>query len=241
MPVETHNRRFETTRWSVVIAAGDAESAAGRSALAALCETYWSPVYAFICRSGRSSDEAKDLTQAFFATLLEKNYVRDAKQERGRFRSFLLTSVKHFLANEYDHTHAQKRGGQMILVPLEIERGECLVQHEAVEHETPEHIYERQWALTVLEAARARLALRFEGERRQQLFEKLRPFLAGDDPESYGELARELGMTEGALRVAVHRVRQQWGESLRELVAETVGSPDEVADELRHLMSLLSR
>jgi RNA polymerase sigma factor (sigma-70 family) len=241
MAMDSHNRRFETTHWSVVVAAGDAESAAGRSALAALCETYWTPVYAFIRRSGRSSEEAKDLTQAFFAMLLEKNYVRDAKQERGRFRSFLLTSVRHFLANEYDHAHAQKRGGQVVHVPLEVEHGERLYQHEAVEHETPEHIYERQWALTVLEAARAQVALRFEGERRQQMFEKLRPFLTGDDPASYGDLARELGMTEGALRVAVHRVRQQWGESLRELVAETVGSPEEAADELRHLMAVLSR
>ncbi len=241
MPTELHNRRFKTTHWSVVVAAGDAESSARRSALATLCETYWAPVYSFIRRSGRPSDEAADLTQAFFATLLEKNYVRDAKRERGRFRSFLLTAVRHFLANQYDHEHAQKRGGQVVLVPIDVDDGERIYRHEAVEHETPEHIYERHWALTVLEAARARVALRFKGDRRQQMFEKLRPFLAGDDPESYGGLAKDLGMTEGALRVAVHRVRQQWGASLRELVAETLESPDDVADEIRYLTAVLSR
>ena len=163
------------------MAAGDARSAAGRAALAALCEAYWSPVYAFICRSGRSSEEAKDLTQAFFATLLEKNYVADARKERGRFRSFLLTSVRHFLANEHDHAHALKRGGQLVHVPLEIEYGERVCRYEPVEHETPEHIYEREWAMTVLDTATSRVALRFEGDRRRQMFQKLRPFLTGDD------------------------------------------------------------
>jgi len=241
MSTDAPNRRFETTRWSVVVAAGDSESAAGRLALAALCETYWAPVYAFVRRTCRSSDEAQDLTQAFFARLLEKNSVRAATQERGRFRSFLLTAVRNFLANEHEYAHALKRGGQAVHVPLEVEHEDLEYQYEPVEHETPEHLYERQWALTVLEAARARVAVRFEGARRQQLFEKLSPFLTGDEPSSYGPLASELGMTEGALRVAAHRIRHQCGDCLRELIAETVASEDEVADELRYLMAIVSR
>ena len=224
-----------------MVAAGDAGSASGRLALASLCETYWAPVYAFIRRTGRSSDEAQDLTQAFFAKLLEKNYVRDARQERGRFRSFLLTSVRNFLANEYDREQTLKRGGQAVHVSIEVGVEDRQYRYEPVEHERPEDLYERHWAMTVLEASWARLALRFEGERRRRLFEKLRPFLTGDEPASYGGLAAELGMTEGALRVAVHRMRQQFGDCLRELIAETVGSPDEVADELRYLMTLLGR
>jgi RNA polymerase sigma factor (sigma-70 family) len=241
MATDPPNRRFETTRWSVIIAAGGTDSAAGRSALAALCETYWAPVHAFIRRSGRSSEDAEDLTQAFFAKLLEKNYVADAKQERGRFRSFLLTSVRHFLANEYDHTQTLKRGGQSVHVSIDAEPPERGYRYEPVEHETPEDLYERQWAATVVEAARARVALKYDGEKRQALFEKLRPFLTGDEPASYGVLARELGMTEGALRVAVHRVRQQCGDCLRELIAETVERPDQIADELRYLMAIVSR
>ena len=225
----------------MVVAAGDTDSAAGGLALAELCETYWAPVYAFIRRTGRSGDEAKDLTQAFFTKLLEKNYVRDARQERGRFRSFLLTSVRHFLANQYDHAQTLKRGGQAVHVSIDVGQEDRQYQYEPVEHETPEHVYERQWALTVLAATWARLAHKFEGEKRRQVFEKLRPFLTGDEPASYGVLATELGMSEGALRVAVHRMRQQFGDCLRELIAETVEGPAEVADELRYLMALVSR
>ncbi len=241
MPLEPHPRRFETTHWSVVIAAADARSTAGRQALATLCETYWSPVYAFICRSGRSPEDAKDLTQAFFAALLEKNYVRDANQDRGRFRSFLLTAVRHFLANEYDFAHAQKRGGQVVHVPLESEHEGQLYEHVAVDPETPERVYERQWAQTLVNSALARVALKFEGERRRNVFDRLRPFVTGDDPVSYGELARGLDMTEGAVRVAVHRLRRQWATTLRELVEETVENPGEVADELHYILSVLSR
>ena len=241
MSSDPSNRRFQTTRWSVVVAAGDADSTAGGLALAELCEAYWAPVYAFIRRTGRSGDDSKDLTQAFFAKLLEKNYVRDARQERGRFRSFLLTSVRNFLANEYDHGQTLKCGGQAVHVSIDVSHEDRQYQYEPVEHETPEHVYERQWALTVIKTTWARLALRLAGARRQHLLQKLRPFLTGDEPASYGVLAIELGMSEGALRVAVHRMRQQFGDCLRELIAETVVSPDEVADELRYLMALVSR
>lgn len=225
----------------MVVAASDAGSADGRSALASLCETYWAPVHAYICRTRRSRDDAEDLTQAFFAKLLEKNYVRDARQERGRFRSFLLTSVRNFLANEYDHAQTLKRGGRVVHVPIDGEPEDWSARHEPVEHETPEDLYERQWALTVLDTARTQVGSKYEGDQRRRLFEKLSPLLTGDEPESYKVLAAELGMTEGALRVAVHRMRQQWGDCLRESIAETVANPDEVADELRYLMALLSR
>jgi len=223
-----------------VVAASDAGSADGRSALEALCETYWTPVNAFIRRTGRSGDDADDLTQAFFAKLLEKNYVGDARRERGRFRSFLLTSVRNFLANEHDHAQTLKRGGRLTHVSIEAEREEPHYRHEPVDQETPEDLYERQWALTVLDAARTRLALKHEGDERHQVFEQLMPFLTGDEPASYSVLAGDLGMSQGALRVAVHRLRQQYGDCLRELIAETVVNPDDVADELRHLMTLLS-
>jgi RNA polymerase sigma factor (sigma-70 family) len=241
MPAEPANRRFATTRWSVVIAAGDARSPDGQTALATLCETYWYPVYAFIRRSGRSSDEARDLTQAFFTRLLEKNVVRDAKQERGRFRSFLLTSVRHFVANEHEHDRALKRGGRSVHVPFEFEDGERQYRYEPVDNETPERIYERHWAQTVLDAARDLAASKFEGARRRALFDRLKPFVVGEEPPSYEDLARELDLTEGAVRVAVHRLRRQVGDCLRELIAETVGHPEDVDDELRFLLNVLSR
>src|SRR6185295_16874802 len=197
------NRRFATTRWSLVVAAGDARSPDAESALATLCEAYWFPVYAFIRRSGSSEDAARDLTQAFFARVLEKNYFKDARQDRGRFRSFLLTSVRHFLSNERDA-------------------------------ETPEHTDEKRWALAGLAAAISRLETNYERSNKRAQFLRLKPFLTSDEPESYSALAAELGSTEGSLRVAVHRLRRQFGSSLRETIAETVATADDVDDEMRH-------
>jgi len=240
MPLEKGNRRFATTRWSVVVAAGDARSPDGWKALATLCETYWYPVYAFIRRSGRSSDEAKDLTQAFFAKLLEKNVVGEARQERGRFRSFLLTSVRNFVANQEEHLRALKRGGRSPHVSFEFEDGERQYRCEPVDNETPERIYERHWAQTVLDAARGLAASKFEGAHRSALFERLKPFVVGEEPPSYKDLARELDLSEGAVRVAVHRMRRQVGDCLRELIAETVEDPREIEDELRYLLRVIA-
>ena len=224
-----------------MVAAADALSPDGQSALATLCETYWVPVYAFIRRTGRSSDDAKDLTQAFFARLLEKNFMADARRERGRFRSFLLGSVRHFLANEYDRGQALKRGGRLLHVPIEFEVGERQYQHEPVEHETPERLYERRWAIAVLDLGKVCVKAKYAGPRRETLFERLEPFLTGDDPPSYAELAAEVQMTEGSLRVAVHRLREHFRHCLRDAIAETVESSEEVDEELGYLMTIVGR
>jgi len=234
------SRRFATTRWSLIVAARG-NSAKASEALAVLCELYWVPVYAYIRRSGVSTEDARDLTQAFFARVLEKGWFAQAEQARGRFRSFLLTAVRHFLANEFDAAHAQKRGGGHAPVPFEFEDGESRYRLEPVDGVTPEDIYERRWALTVLEAALARVSATYADHARQPVFLALRPVLTGEESESYAANAANLGMTEGALRVALHRLRQQFSKCLREIVAETVERPEDVDDELRHLLTVLSR
>jgi RNA polymerase sigma-70 factor (ECF subfamily) len=234
-------RRFETTHWSLIIRAGDAQAPDAAAALATLCETYWYPVYAFVRRSGRSVEDAQDLTQAFFTKVLEKNYFKDARQDRGRFRSFLLASVRHFLSNQRDFDRAGKRGGGQVPLSLEFDDGERTYQIDPADDATPESVYERRWALAALDAGMRRVSMKYEGEPRRRLFEHLKPFLTGADPQSYADLSARLDMTEGALRVATHRLRQQFAASLREVIAETVETPDEVSDELRHLMTVVSR
>jgi RNA polymerase sigma-70 factor (ECF subfamily) len=233
--------RFATTRWSLVLAVRDPASPDAAAALATLCETYWYPVYAFIRRTGKSTDEARDLTQAFFTRVLEKDYFSQARQERGRFRSFLLTSVRHFLANQADWDRAHKRGGAIPHLSLEFDNGERTYQIEPVEHVTPESLYERRWALAVIDAARARVREKYESGGRGALFTSLSPFLTGEDPGSYADLAASVGSTEGALRVAVHRLRQQFAAALREVIAETVDEAGEVEAELRHLMAAVEK
>jgi RNA polymerase sigma-70 factor (ECF subfamily) len=237
-------RRFATTRWTLVLAASatDAKSPQARDALAALCETYWFPVYSFIRRSGRPTEDARDLTQAFFTRVLEKNYFKDAKQERGRFRSFLLTSVRNFLSNQHDWDVAQKRGGGQSHLSLEFDDGDRRYSREPVDDAlTPDEIYERNWATSVLADAMARLEAGQDGAQRKALFRHLKPFLTGDDPKSYAELGGTLKIAEGTLRVAVHRLREQFGKCLRETIAETVESPEDIDEELRHLLTVVSR
>lgn len=241
MPIERNQRKFVTTRWSLVVKTRHRDSPEALSALETLCETYWFPVYSFIRRKGKSSDDARDLTQAFFTRVLEKNYFRDAEQSRGRFRTFLLASVRHFLANERDAELARKRGGGFTHVPIEFETEERRFHHEPREGDTPESLYERRWALAALDAAMKHLAERYRTNARRQLFEELRPLLTGDEPASYAVLSAKLGATEGALRVAVHRMRRHFAESLREVIAETVDNPHAVDDELRYLMAIVSR
>lgn len=233
-------RRFATTRWNLVKAAGRPGETAGAAALAALCEAYWLPVYFFVRRTCRSDDEARDLTQAFFARLIEKNDVSAADPARGRFRTFLLTSVRHFLANQHDFRTAQKRGGGVVHVPIEIGSADGQGVEPADGH-TPEDVFERRWALATIEAAVARVRQHYADTGRQMLFHELRSYLTGAEPTVYADLAARLCTTEAALRVAVHRLRRAFREALREVILETVDGPDEVDDELRYLLAVVSR
>jgi RNA polymerase sigma factor (sigma-70 family) len=231
--------RFQTTSWSLVFAAAGNPTTESRKALASLCQIYWHPIYAFIRRNGYDQDQAKDLTQAFFVVLLEKNYVGDADQHRGRFRSFLLSSVKHFLANEWDRAHALKRGGE---VPLHISaETELRYPEEAVEHRTPESLFERRWALSVLEQVMAKLRARLATKGKAGHFDKLAGLLQGDPMEApYEALAQEMGVSAGALRTMVHRLRREYRDLLRAEIAATVSTPEEIDDEIRFLLSSLS-
>jgi RNA polymerase sigma factor (sigma-70 family) len=225
-----------------VLAAAEAASPRAEAALADLCETYWYPVYTFVRRSGHSVDDARDLTQAFFTRLLEKGWLQDVRPDRGRFRAFLLTALRHFLSNERDWRHAAKRGGGHVPLSLEFDDGERRYQVEAVESVTPESLYERRWAQAALDVAMSRLAAHHEAEGRRRLFDRLQPLLTGDDKSvSYTTLAAELNMTEGALRVAVHRLRQRFVLALRETIAETVKSEEDVVDELKYLLDVMRR
>jgi len=233
-------RRFKTTRWSIVLAAGRTPTRTSSDALTRLCEIYWYPLYAYVRRWGYDADEAQDLTQEFFARLLEKHYLRDADPSRGRFRSFLLTSLKHFLSNERDRASAVKRGGRVSVVPLEIENAEGRYSLEPPDIETPERIYERRWALTLLERTLSKLRAESVAGGKQALFERLEGHLTGEqDTLPYAEVASALGMTEGAVKVAVHRLRRRFGALLRAEIAETVADPAQVDDEIRELFRAL--
>ena len=228
--------RFASTRWSLVAAAGHASSPGAQEALATLCGVYWYPLYAFARRQMPNRDDAQDLTQGFFAQLLEKDYLHTAQPERGKFRSFLLTAFKRYLARERDRATAQKRGGGRSLFTLDFQNGESRYHLEPVDNATPEKIFERRWALTLLEQTLARLRQEFELAGKQRLFEALKGTLTGDGaPGPYATLVRELEMSEQAIKVAVHRLRKRYGELLRAEVAETVAAPADIDDELRNL------
>lgn len=231
---------FDTTRWSMVLAARDGTDEAARRALGSLCEAYWMPVYAYIRRRGHGSDEAADLTQGYFALLLEKNFLASVRPELGRFRSFLLRSVQHFLSNERDRERAVKRGGGQIPVSLSAVDSEGRLALEPRDDRTPEVAFERQWAVTLLERTMARLTREATEKGRAPQLEILKAFLteAGPAP-SYGEAAARLRTSEAALRVAVHRLRRRFGEALRSEISETVADPAEVDAEIRHLFASL--
>ena len=239
---QSPSRRFPTTRWSVVSAAGGTPSSEARDALEGLCTMYWPPVYAFIRRSGRSADAASDLTQAFFARVIEKGDLGHARRERGRFRTFLLTAVRHFLANQADFERAAKRGGGRQHVPLaptaRVDPGGAV---DPASDETPETTFEHQWALTVLDASMARLEYESTTGGDELLFVTLRPFLTGDGGASYADAAVVLQRAEGTVRVAVHRLRRRFGQCLRETLADNVNDPADVDAELAYLLDVLSR
>ena len=240
MPADRGRRRFATTHWSQVVAAGGG-SPDGETALAELCEAYWYPVYAFIRRSGYSVEDGSDLTQAFFTRVLEKQFLKDARPERGRFRSFLLASVRHFLSNERDWRMTHKRGGRQLHVPLDFGAGEERYQLEPADELTPERVYERRWTMAVLGKAMARLSSTYERTGRRELFASLSPHLTGDEPASYREMAEALGTTEVSLRQAVYRLRTRYKTMLRQVIAETVARDEDVDDELRYLLKVVGR
>lgn len=232
--------RFRTTQWSLVLAAGDDRNPRFHQALADLCERYWYPVYAYVRRRGADPDAAQDLAQGFFSSLLEKNTLRAADRDRGRFRSFLLTALKFYLADEYDRARALKRGGGQEALSLDLEGAEARYRLEAEPEASPDRVFERRWALEVLEQTHRRLQEEIARSSHPERPRRLAAFLTGDgDDQSYREVAAELGMSESAVKVAVHRLRKRYGALLREEVERTVGNPEETEGELRFLLAAL--
>jgi RNA polymerase sigma factor (sigma-70 family) len=233
------NPQFQTTHWSLVAAAAS-KSPEAQAALEDLCRTYWYPVYAFIRRRGHQPSDAGDLTQEFFARLIEKEHLDSADQSRGRFRTFLLTAVTRFLANEQERAAAQKRGGGKRLLSLSIEDGESRYLREPADQWTPERLFARRWALTVLDRTLARLRNEHEEAGKAATFEVLKAYLTGESgAPTLRQAADRLAMTEGAAKVAVHRLRQKYRELLRGEIAQTVTDDGEIEDELKLLLGAL--
>jgi RNA polymerase sigma-70 factor (ECF subfamily) len=233
---------FATTRWSVVLLAAEGgEGEAARHSLEALCRSYWYPIYAYVRRSGHGPEDAQDLTQGFFTFALEKHLLAKADPARGRFRSFLLGAVRNFLGNEWQKQHAAKRGGGVPLIPLDVALAEQRLATEPATLDDPGSIYERAWAVSVIELALERLSKEQASAGKTAVFEKLRPALGGAPTATFAEIGAELGSTEGAIRVTLHRLRQRFRELLRASIADTVEDPREVEAELEHLRRVLSR
>jgi RNA polymerase sigma factor (sigma-70 family) len=232
---------FVTTHWSLVLSAGRSDSTHARDALEKLCHTYWPPIYAFVRRQGHNPHDAEDLTQEFFARVLAKNYFAGADRTRGRFRSFLLGSLKHFLANEWDKARAQKRGGGQPVISIDTASVETSCGFEPADNVTPEKIFERRWALTLLDQVLRRLREEYIRDGREKLFDELKPTLTeASRTVRYAEIAARLETSEGAVKVAVHRLRQRYRELLRAEIADTVADPGEIEDEIRNLFAALS-
>jgi RNA polymerase sigma-70 factor (ECF subfamily) len=235
----SHGSPFEQTHWSVVLAAGNTiDTTQARLALGQLCAAYWYPLYTFVRRAGHSPHDAQDLTQEFFARLLEKNWLGGVDRSRGRFRSWLLTSMKHFLANEWDKSQAQKRGGGEVLLSLDSVDAESRYELEPVDHTTADLLYDRRWALAMLDTVLARLRDEFTAAGKVELFDALKPMLTGGK-SPYAEIGAQLGISEGAVKVAVHRLRDRYRDLIRAEIASTVATPAEIDDELHHLLAAL--
>ena len=233
--------RFMTTRWSLVLAAGRDRGKRSTQALASLCDIYWPPVYSFIRRQGHSADEAGDLTQEFFARVLEKNYFQDADPNRGKFRSFLSAAVRHFLSNERDRARALKRGGPRPALSLDAESAEGRYLLEPRDELTPERLFDYQWGLVLIQRVLSRLREEHAAADRLDQFDRLKGFLTGEsEDQSYRDAGRALDMTEGAVKVAVHRLRRRYRDLLVDEIGHTVASPDEIDAEIRHLLKAVS-
>ena len=231
---------FLNTHWSEVVAAGDTASPKSSAALESLCRSYWYPLYAYVRRKGYNSHDAEDLTQGFFTKLLERNYLTTADRTRGKFRSFLLGSFEHFLAREWTRAHAQKRGAGKVDFSLDGPAGAARYSQEPVDGVTPQVIFERRWATTILERAHAALQAEYAARGLHEQFKQMETVLGSPSRErSYADLCQELGMSEGAFKVAVCRLRQRYGELIRAEIAQTVVEPGEIEDELNYLLMIL--
>jgi RNA polymerase sigma factor (sigma-70 family) len=231
---------FQTTRWSQVLRAAGGDSAESREALAQLCQDYWYPLYAYVRKRGHSAPDASDLTQSYFSLLIEKGYLRQVRPEAGRFRAFLLASLRNFLANEWDKATALKRGGGVRILSLDSAQAEERYLKEPSDLLTPEEVYERRWALTVVERTMDRLATEFAERGRKEHFDLIEPQLTGRRPKTpYREVAAQLGVSEEAVKAEVSRARRRYGQLLRTEIGETVSTEEEIDAEIRYLLHLV--
>lgn len=232
---------FVTTHWSVVVAAGRNDTERARDALARLCQTYWHPLYAYVRRVGNSPHDAQDLTQEFFARLLERRSLAGADPERGRFRSFLLTAMNHFLVNEWQKARAQKRGGGAHVLSLDLAAAEERFDLEPTDNSSPDKVFEKQWALTLLNNVLMQLEGEFRREGKGDLFAALKQTLTGTrESQPYSELAAKSGMNENAIKVAVHRLRKRYRELIRAEIAGTLARTQDIEEEMQHLFDVLA-
>ncbi len=237
-PLPAANAWFATTHWSVVLSAQDPMGTRSREALEFLCGTYWYPLYSYARRAGHSPPDAEDLTQGFFARLLEKDYLKAAARDKGRFRTFLLVALKRYLANEWDRQHAQKRGGFAPVVAIDQELAETRFASELGHNLSPDLLYDRQWAMTLIERSMSQLQKEYAESGRAELFEYLHHCIAKDELAlAHAEIAGRLKLTEPAVKMAVHRLRGRYREILRNEIAQTVTAPEEIEEEIRHLFS----
>lgn len=237
----TKSPGFSPTQWTVVLQAARNDTAGAFFALSKLCEVYWYPLYAYVRRRGYSPADAQDLTQSFFASLLRRDAIAEVSPSKGKFRAFLLASLNHFLADEWDKARAQKRGEGRV-IGLDLASAETRFAHLGCSKLSPDKLFERQWALTLLEEVYQRLSREYQQKDKAALFDALRFSLTtAKSAVAYAEIAQLLGMSEGAVKVAAHRLRQRYRQLLREQIAETVSAPEEVEAELRYLFQVLAR
>jgi RNA polymerase sigma-70 factor (ECF subfamily) len=238
---EASGGAFATTHWSVVLAVRDGDSAAAFAALERLCRSYWRPVYAFIRREGRQPADAQDLTQEFFRRFIEKDWIDHLEHQRGKFRSFLLTFLKHFLSDERERAGAQKRGGGRTFIPLDELHAEESRCGEPVDSLTADRVFERRWAQTLMERAVGRLRQEYADDGKAELFDQLKDLEPGERGiRGYGEIGAQFGLSEGAVKSAVHRLRLRHRDLLRDEIAATLDNRNEVDDEIRYLIQTLS-
>jgi DNA-directed RNA polymerase specialized sigma24 family protein len=232
---------FVTTRWTIVLTAQGQRSRQADVALEELCRVYWYPLYVYVRRRTETREDAEDLTQSFFARFLEKNYLEGITSQKGRFRAFLLISLKHFLANEWDRAHSQKRGGGAATLPLDLQSADTRYHNDPADNLSPDKLYDRAWAITLLEQVIARLRRECATDGRLELFEQLKPVLTeGKGAVDCSRAGAALGIGEGAVRVAIHRFRKRYRELLREEIAQTLFDPAQANEELHALFQAFS-